>query len=530
MISDLRQAILIASLGLTAAVALPHAEEIGERTAENLPYVALAGACLYGSVKFTRSMLWYEQGGVDLSQAQSKQSLRVRTAAVTEHANYRIGDIKGRRRVEEMKQSAQWMQELAIHVDRHIEPALQPVVRREMGIRKLGDPAPAEWLAALPVAEVAGVLTAGLDDGAVSDTGDRALPRINEAAFAGQIPDGVKLIECAALNDIDRYPVVMVIAGQGAGKSATMGAIFQRLDGFKAVASPKPLKQILVDGFDLVFGGDQITGKWANFGEMETEAWGDEADLSWHLHQAKNSKMRGSMLRFLWAARRESMNRQIGETEMSQSWRCFYDEASYTYNSGFNDPMDSSGKAEKAAQTFVKGVSKDAFQNFRGQRVQFYLGAQNESVDSVGLNGFSANIKDAWHLYPGLSAIEAAQKNGKLQLAQWFRRQVADGQGIALLEKNGLDFHMIGDLPTIADLKRLTDPSEPNYQWGNSTGSTPRANSAPTPEPQSDPISYFQANASASMSDDEIWAVWQQAGGNGNRSAQAIKQFRELLG
>ena len=76
MINDLRQAILIASLGLTTAVALPHAEEIGERTAENLPYVALAGACLYGSVKFTRSMLWYEQGGVDLSQAQSKQSLR----------------------------------------------------------------------------------------------------------------------------------------------------------------------------------------------------------------------------------------------------------------------------------------------------------------------------------------------------------------------------------------------------------------------------------------------------------------------
>lgn len=353
---------------------------------------------------------------------------------------------------------------------------------------------------------------------------ERVLPRISEEDFAGQVPDGAKLIQCSALNNIDRFPVIMVIAGQGAGKSATMGALFSELSGYKVVASPKPLKQCLTDGFDLVFGGDQKTGKWLNFGVFADEVWGDEADLSWHLHQVKREgKQRGSMLRFLWASRRESMNRQLGATEMSQPWRCFYDEASYTYNSGFNNPMDATGKAEKAAQTFVKGVSKDAFQNFRGQMVQFFFGAQNESVDSVGLNGFSANIKDAWHLYPGLSAIEAAKKNGKVQLAQWLTRKVEDeGQGIALLEKNGMEFLVFDDLPSIAELKRLTDPREPNFEWPLLQGASVQRMSAEVevesdawgePEPMSegdllDILRRWRQQTGKNPSDEELLAAF----------------------
>ena len=37
------------------------------------------------------------------------------------------------------------------------------------------------------------------------------------------LPDGAKLIEATALENIDEYPVVMVIAGMGSGKTQTVG-------------------------------------------------------------------------------------------------------------------------------------------------------------------------------------------------------------------------------------------------------------------------------------------------------------------
>lgn len=267
------------------------------------------------------------------------------------------------------------------------------------------------------------------------------------------LPDGAKLVEMSTLNDINRYPVVMVVAGQGCGKTVTMATIFEALSGKKVIGTPKPLPNAVATIADLVFGKNPETGNWLHFGSMAGSDFSEYRDLTWHLN---NQSSGGSMLEFLWAMRRESMNRQIGATPQSEPWRCFFDEASYTYNSGFNDPF-SDGKAEKKAQTFVSGVNKDAFQNYRGQGLQEFFGSQVETVGSIGLANFSDAKDEAWHLFPGIAAIATAQRHGKENLARWLQTRVNSGYGIALLEKQGYFFEVL-NLPTLEYMKKF-DPS-----------------------------------------------------------------------
>lgn len=267
-----------------------------------------------------------------------------------------------------------------------------------------------------------------------------------------RLPDGARLIEMTALNNIDRYPVLMVIAGQGSGKTATMAAILSVLDGFKAIASPKPLSGATQAIADLIFGFDSDQCRWLYFGDYENTNYSEDRDLEFHRN--RDTKLSGSMLNFLWACRRESMNRQLDPKRDRTPWRCFFDEASYTYTSGFNDPM-SDGKLEKQAQQFISGVNKDAFQNYRGQAIQTFFGAQVKTVDSIGLKGFAAARDEAWWLFPGLAAITEARSLGKFQLANWMQRRVEQGYGVALLNKQDSIFEVI-NLPDIATLDRFS--------------------------------------------------------------------------
>jgi hypothetical protein len=270
-------------------------------------------------------------------------------------------------------------------------------------------------------------------------------------AQSNKLPDGAILVEMTALNDIDRYPVMMVVAGQGSGKTATMGSILASLDGHKAVASPKPMSPTMQGIADLIFGFDPAGKRWLYFGSHDSTDYSDDRDLSHHLSKGK---LAGSMLDFLWACRRESMNRQLEEGRDRTPWRCFFDEASYTYLSGFNDPM-SNGKLEKEAQLFISGVNKDAFMNFRGQGVQMFFGAQSKSVESIGLKNFAAARDEAWFLFPGIAAITEAKSLGKHQLAQWMQRRVEAGYGVALLNKQDAIFEVI-NLPDMATLQAIS--------------------------------------------------------------------------
>jgi hypothetical protein len=266
-----------------------------------------------------------------------------------------------------------------------------------------------------------------------------------------RLPDGAVLISPKALGNIDRYPVVMVVAGQGSGKTATMGAILHCLDGHKAIASPKPMSATTQAIADLIFGFNPAEKQWLYFGSHDSTDYSDERDLSHHLSKGKLS---GSMLEMLWACRRESMNRQLDPSRDRTPWRVFFDEASYTYTSGFNDPM-SNGKLERETQTFISGINKDAFQNFRGQGISVFFGAQSKTVESVGLKGFAAARDEAWFLFPGIAAITEARSLGKHQLANWMQRRIDAGYGVALLNKQDSIFEVI-NLPSIEVLDKFS--------------------------------------------------------------------------
>ena len=540
MIDNLRQAILIASLGLTAAVALPHAEEIGERTAENLPYVALAGACLYGSVKFTRSMLWYEQGGVDLNQAQSKQSFRVKTAAVTEQANYRIGDIKGMRRVEEMKRSAEWMQELAVHVDRHIEPALQPVVRREMGIRKLGDPAPAAWLAALPTAEVAGVLTAAptaLDSGYL----DIDMSELDFVAESPQTSGGDELqIKGVRNGDLWReleasnrhiWLVATTQSGKTWAEYAMLTHAFDRSEG-KAQAIITDIK------------GGAFT---EDCGIPDYYFCDDTAAMPKH---AANIEKAVKALSLRRAARMKNGGTWSGGQKPSPLFLVIPELNSFVQKAKEWDLLNPPpSKQEIAAGEearlkiatqiglhILEVITQGLEDNVRlivdaqtsrieefdfGSGVKFTGGTRNNlSMAGISRNGDYVGIRDFLSYN-----CRGMAGNPDADLMSYDREQPNKGIPIAATNMRGAA--EIVQTPAL-DIKKMKRPWQP--VGGKARPTSQPAQPQPEVMPQSDPISYFQANASASMSDDEIWAVWQHAGGNGNRSAQAIKQFRELLG
>lgn len=271
-----------------------------------------------------------------------------------------------------------------------------------------------------------------------------------------QLPDGATLIEPSALNDVNKYPVMMVVAEQGAGKSVSIATIFEYLNGNKVLATPKiqdHQNQELAKVYDLRFGYnvDLKQGRW--IGHVDDLNSLEECDLSYYLA----NKPEGShYLDFVWATNRESHNRQqYGMDSDANYWRVFGDEWSDIYTNGFLDPSKTT-KEIKQAKMYVEVCIKSAFFNFRGQRVQLFVGCQSETVDSIGAKGISAARDIAWHLYPGKAAIEAAKKYGKYNLSVWLQNRVNSGYGVALLEKNGVFYEVI-NLPTLEYMKKF-DP------------------------------------------------------------------------
>jgi hypothetical protein len=398
----------------------------------------IVGACLGGLAVTTRSRQ-YQDG-------QAQKHLENKMVAIDYGAKQKHwGQVVAIEQIDAIK----------LEVMRRVHPINWAGAFKESGIKDHCDAeiaAAQQWLM-----ERSGYAVEVLEEeqGAIGHRPIR-LPKIS-ADVSDPPPEGATLIDCKALNDVNKYPVVMLIAPPGSGKSATMGAIMEQLSGWKAIASPKPLNAKMQGMFDLVYGCDPETGRWLNWGNLEETNCADYRDLSFQLHKAKkDGKAIGSMLDFLWGCRRESMNRMQGTTENKNHWRCFFDEASYTYTSGYNNPQDARGQAEKATQTFISGINKDAFQNFRGQKIQYFLGAQVETVESIGLSGFNGAKKEAWFLFPGMKAIAAAEKHGKPQLAQWLKRRVKSGFGVALLIKEGVFFEVL-DLPSIAELSALVE-------------------------------------------------------------------------
>lgn len=283
---------------------------------------------------------------------------------------------------------------------------------------------------------------------------------------SNKLPDGAILIDPSELNNNDKYPVVMVVAEQGAGKSVTLATIFEYLTGNKVLATPKKQdheNSNLASVYDIRFGynNDLKQGRWIGHipDDITSPNWGDldadnEHDLTWYL----NNKPGGdSYINFVWSVRQESLNRQQhGMDSDTKYWRVFGDELSQTFGGGFNDPQKDP-KLIRQAKEYVSACIADAFMNFRGQRVQMWIGCQSESVEMIGMKGLSKARDVAWHLYPGKAAIEAAKKYKKDNLALWLMNRKNAGYGIALLEKNGVFFEVI-NLPTLEYMKKF-DPS-----------------------------------------------------------------------
>lgn len=284
--------------------------------------------------------------------------------------------------------------------------------------------------------------------------------------ISNKLPDGAILIDPSALNDNNKYPVVMVVAEQGAGKSVTLATIFEYLTGNKVLATPKKQDHEntnLASVYDICFGynNDLKQGRWIghlpdditspNGGDLNAD---NEHDLTWYL---ANKPGGDSYINFVWAVRQESLNRQQhGMNADTNYWRVFGDEWSQTFLGGFNDP-EKETKVVNKAKGYMRSCIADGFMNFRGQKVQLWVGCQSESVEMIGMKGMSEARDIAWHLYPGKAAIEAAKKYKKDNLALWLMNRKNAGYGIALLEKNGVFFEVI-NLPTLEYMKKF-DPS-----------------------------------------------------------------------
>lgn len=272
----------------------------------------------------------------------------------------------------------------------------------------------------------------------------------------GEIPDGAIAIMPEALNDVNKYPVIMVVAEQGSGKTVTVASIFEKLEGHKVLATPKihdHRNAALAEVYDLKFGydADRETGRYigdtSNFDTLESH------DLTWYL----TAKPDGShYLDFVAATFRESTNRQqYGMSADAQYWRIFGDEWSDIYSNGFLNPEKDKREVIRA-KGYMEQCIKSAFFNFRGQKVQMFVGCQSETVESIGATGISSARDIAWHLYPGKAAVEVAAKFGKNSLSRYLSEKVKAGYGVALLEKNGVAFEIL-ELPTLEYLSKF-DP------------------------------------------------------------------------
>ena len=273
----------------------------------------------------------------------------------------------------------------------------------------------------------------------------------------------LETIEPADIGNVNQFPIVLVVAGQGNGKTVTLGYIFECLSGNKAVFTPKvddhrnPSIQSI---YDLKFGYNAVSGRGSWFGNQESFLNSPMMDLDWYLDSASNKN--GSALDFLHAANQTAVNRTaVGMRKNRSLWRVFYDEAAQTYVSGFSNTTGTDGvslgrKGELDCQWFISSNLKPAIFNWRGAGVQLFIGCQSETVENIGLKGCAEARDEAWHLYPGPKAIEIAKKHKQSKLASFLQRALSDGYAIAILEKEGQQFKVIR-MPKLADLARF-DP------------------------------------------------------------------------
>ena len=343
----------------------------------------------------------------------------------------------------------QQLQSLGVNLSQSL-PQSEPVATHQQAIEVLPPVGQPPQLAAANTTTVADSPVAAQP----ADTQPKPIP----SAPQYKLPDGAVLIEPGALNDNNRYPIVMVVAQQGSGKSVTMACIFEYLSGKKALATPKKQDHEnpnLRGVYDIAFGYNAIfkTGRW--IGHTDELIATEDRDLTWYLENQPSGE---NYINFAWATRQESLNRQQhGMKADTPYWRVFADEWSQTYLGGFKNPAKTP-QDEKKAKGYLEAAIADAFMNFRGQRVQFFVGSQTESVETVGLQNLSSIRDESWHLYPGLGAIAAAKKLGKDSLAMWLQQRVSSGHGIALLERQGVFLEVI-NLPPLEYLKKFDPPA-----------------------------------------------------------------------
>jgi hypothetical protein len=286
----------------------------------------------------------------------------------------------------------------------------------------------------------------------------------------------------ADIGNVNIFPVILVVAGQGNGKTVTMAHIFEQLSGNKAMYTPKMddhKNPAIQDVYDLMFGYNSVTNRAAWYGTPESFDNSPLMDLDWYLSKASNKS--GSALDFIHAANKTAENRTAYGSKKGRSmWRVFYDEAAVTYRAGFNrvvvDGVSLGPKGRQECQEFIAANLIPAIFNWRGAGVQLFMGCQSETVESVGLKGCAEARDEAWHLYPGLKAIEIAKKHKQSKLSAFLQRAISDGYAIAILEKEGQQFKIIR-MPKLADLKRF-DPIEEDDEV---LTTTPIAASDPTP-------------------------------------------------
>lgn len=274
------------------------------------------------------------------------------------------------------------------------------------------------------------------------------LPQVQQKHYA--VP-GVELINADALENVDEYPNIMIVAGKGAGKTSTVRYIFRCVSGKKVFASHKALSRD-VPKFDAVFGYNQTTGESAYFGHPKGFPFSNERDLTYHINQPSENK---SMLDFIWALRRELENRQRKGEEYYKSLghcRVFFDEASYCYSAGFDDPFDK--KVASEVQQIISTTNRALAFDGRSQLIQVFFAAQSKTVKTIGMEGIAETRDAMWFLFPGKNAIIRAEELNRPDLRNWLEQRDRQGYGTALIEKEGVIIQAL-NLPTKAELEKM---------------------------------------------------------------------------
>ena len=262
------------------------------------------------------------------------------------------------------------------------------------------------------------------------------------------------------IGNVNKFPIMIIVAGQGNGKTVTLAYLFEHLEGKTALFTPKAddhRNPAMDKVYDLKFGYNETTGLGSWFGDQRSFSNSSQMDLDWYL---KNEKT-GSALDFIGAVCATAENRTARGTKKGRhAWRVFYDEANQVFTGGFTkteiDGVPQGSQGAKECQYFIEANLKASLFNFRGAGVQMWIGCISETVQNIGLKGCSEALNEAWHLYPGPKAIEIAKKCKQLKLSSFLQRALSDGYAIAILEQGGTQFKVIR-MPKLADLSRF-DP------------------------------------------------------------------------